>query len=53
MCKNVKLTLFTVGKDEKNTKEGTGNWIQCMHYGMPKGTSKVKVMPNSEKKSSL
>jgi len=38
-----KLTLFTVSKDEWDTKEGTGK--SC---GIPKGTYWTKVMWNSE-----
>ena len=40
-----KLTLFTVSKDEWNTKEDTGKLMRmyCMHYGMPKGTTQSKA----------
>jgi len=45
--------LFTVRKDEWNTKEGTGKSMKnglYMYCGMPKGTSLAKAVSNSEKK---
>jgi len=46
-----KLTVFTVIKDEWNTKECTGksrimHWTYC---GMPKGTSQAETMSNNGK----
>jgi len=47
-----KLTLFTVSKDEWNTKEDTGKSLKKMHCtycDMSKGTSQAETMLNSEK----
>jgi len=43
-----KLTLFTVNKDERDKKEGTGklHWTYC---SMPKSFSRAKGMSNNEK----
>ena len=48
-----KSTLFTVSKDEWDTKENTGKPMKDgkMHftyYGMPKGTSQAGATSNSE-----
>jgi len=42
-----KSTLFTVSKDEWNTKEGTGR--MHTYRGMPKDTSRAEAMSNNEK----
>jgi len=49
-----KSTLFAVSKDESNTKENTGKSMKNMLYVLqyvPKGTSRVEAMSNSEKSS--
>ena len=52
-CVTTKLTLYTVSKDEWNTKEDTGksqkNALHVQHSGMPKGTSRAEATSNSEK----
>jgi len=46
-----KSTLFTVSKDEWDTKEGRGKSMKnaCMYSGMVKGTSWAEAMLNGEK----
>jgi len=43
--------LFTVSKDEWKTKEDPGKSLKMhsTYCGMPKGTSQVEAMSNSEK----
>jgi len=45
-----KLTLFTVSKDEWNTKEDTGKSLRmhCTYCSVPKGTSRAATS-NSQK----
>jgi len=45
-----KLILFTVSKDEWDTKEDTAKSLKNATYcGVPKGTSQDEVTSNSEK----
>jgi len=47
----IKLTLFTINKDEWNAKEDTGKFMKnalCVLWYMPKGTSWAEVTSNSE-----
>ena len=44
-----KLPLFSVSKDEWDTMEDTGKSMKNAYCGMPKGTSWVEAMSNSEK----
>ena len=45
-----KSTLFTVSKDEWNTKEDTGKSLKTLHIlQYAKGTSRAEVTLNSEK----
>ena len=46
-----KLTLFTVSKDEGDTKEDTGKSIKndCTSCSVPKGTSRDEAISNIEK----
>jgi len=50
-----KLTLFTVSKDEWDTKEATGksmkNVLHSMYSSREKGTSQAGATLNSEKSS--
>jgi len=44
-------TLFTVNKDEWDTKENVGKSIHYVYSGRAKGTSWVKVLLNRKKTS--
>ena len=50
-CATAKSALFTVSKDEWNTKEEIGNSMKNTLYVLqvPKGTSQAEGMTNSEK----
>ena len=49
-CATTKSTLFTVSKNEWNTKEDTGKSLKnTLHVRMPKGISWAEVTSNSEK----
>ena len=49
-CAITKSTLFTVSKDEWDTKDtGKSMKMHCTYCGMPKGTSWAEATSNSEK----
>jgi len=51
LCATTKSTLFTVSKDEWNTKEDTGKSLKnaLAYCCMPKGTSRAEAMSSSER----
>jgi len=53
LCKTTKSALFTVSKDEWDTKgKSMKNVLYILQY-MSKGTSRTKATPNNEKSSPL